>query len=203
MVDVTQSDNTLLAHAELTHPAYVEGTAVSVASWFAGMVYVYMAAIEAVSTGDDPPFILIQVSYDASGDDNWVPTNLRFALDANVTPALANLTATEPVDETTIALDDTTGLETEDKVYIEDTTTLADSEWHMLARVNAGTDVELLSGLRVEKDSADDLHDACLIEAALLDLTGVERVRAVLVHEGATGPDLHYKCLLKAATDIE
>ena len=49
MVDVTQSDNTLLAHAELTHPAYVEGTAVSVASWFAGMVYVYMAAILAAA----------------------------------------------------------------------------------------------------------------------------------------------------------
>ena len=202
MVDVTQADVTLLAHAALTHPAYFEGTAQSVASYFEGTVYVYIAPIESVSTGDDPPYLLIQISPDSSGDDNWI-TILRFTMNANVTPALANLTATEPVDETTIAVDDTTGLAAEDNVYIQDTTTLEDSEWHELARANAGASVELLSGLRVEKDSADDLFDQCLIEAAQVQLAGVDRIRAVICHEAATGPNLHYKCVLKAATDIE
>ena len=105
------------------------------------------------------------------------------------------MTATEPIGETTLAVASTTGFAVDDVLYIQDTTTLADSEWARLKTFVANTNIQLIDGLTVQKDSADVIWNDARVWVVPLDLNGIESYRVVWTHEGATGANGHVKVL--------
>jgi hypothetical protein len=113
------------------------------------------------------------------------------------------LTATEPIGETVMAMASTTNLAVGDYIYIKDDTDVASSEWHEIVAVATNTSITLMDGLAVEKVANDDVYDQAQRFSIGVDCAGFKRIRAVVVHQAATGSDMRVKCTAVAATDIE
>lgn len=201
MADYTQTNVEVLDKQAMTHPASVVGSAVSVAGYLGGTVYIYQANIETtanLAAGLD--YIQLQVSPEASGNA-WYPY-ATFAPSTTASESEA-LTATEPVGETVLALASTTNLDASDYVYLLDNAGVDASEWAQIVSIVANTSVTIASGLIAEKNNADVLYDQACRWAVSLDFAGVSRIRVVVVHQGATGSDWHVWATMTAATAIE
>ena len=112
------------------------------------------------------------------------------------------MTATEPIGETVLAVVATAGFVATDLLYIQDTGTLADSEWARCQEIVANTSINLIDGLTTQKDSADVIWNDANVWAAQLDLTAVTRLRVVFQHEGTTGANVHVKALMVTGDSI-
>lgn len=200
MADLTQSKSTIIAHQLLTHPNMIEGTPVAVASYLSGTITIKIANIEAIANADGVA-VIVQGSFDASGDDAWFEL-ISFVGSITVAEVEA-LTATEPVTETSIAVASTTNLVVLDDIYIQDASVVADGEWHKIMRVVTNTNIVIDYGLAVENDSSDFLYTEADIFTAYLILEGLARVNVLVVHEAATGSNLHVLAEGLFATDIE
>lgn len=203
MVDFTQSEVTLLSHQLITHAAdgvAVTGTAQAVASWIEGTVTVWHSNIEITANATGVSYIL-EGSFKSSGDLFWFP--LVEFVSSTTAVALEALTATEPIAEKVIAVASTTGISSNQLIYIKDGTTLANSEWHRSASFVANTSVTMYDGMTVQKDSGDTMYFDAEIFSTSINLSGVSRVRMLANHPAATGSDIHFKSTMLAATDIE
>lgn len=185
----------VLAHQAATHPTTIVGSAISCLTKRAATVFLYHAYVEATAD-TNPGKFLVQVRPDAgdgSATEHWI-TVVELAA-KGTTPDTEAMTATEPVGETTLACASTTGFAVEDELYIQDTTTLADSEWAKCKTFVANTNIQLIDGLTVQKDSADVIWNDASKFVVSLDLNGIESFRVVWTHEGATGANGHVKAL--------
>ena len=201
MSDLTQSaTQTILTHQLLTHPGMLEGTPVAVASYLSGVITVKLANIEAIANAVGPA-VIIQGSFETSGDDAWV--DLIESTGSTVIAEVEVLTATEPVTETVIACASTTNLVVGDTIYISDASVVADGEWHRVVKVTTNTSITIDYGLAVEKDSADSIHTEADIFTAYINCEGLKRVNVLVVHEAATGSNMHVLAEGVFATDIE
>ena len=200
MADFTQSaTQTLLAHQEITHPANVVGTPVSCAGWLAVQITAWLANIEVTANATGVTFI-IQGSIEASGND-WIDL-LRFT--GSTTAAETEVfTATEPIGETVLAVASTTNLVVGDLIYLKDDTGVAESEWAEIVAVATNASVTIMDGLITAKVANDDIYDQAQRFSTLVLCEGLKRIRAAVVHQAATGSDLHVKCTAVAATAIE
>ena len=202
MADLTQSaTQTIISHQALTHAAMLEGTPVAVATYLSGTITVRVANVETTANATGV-MVWIQGSFETSGDDAWfMLMKFRGSTAAAETEAM---TATEPVGEVVLACASTTNLVVEDLVYIQDASVVADGEWHQIVAIDANASITIDYGLAVEKDSSDFIWtEADIFTFHLSDLGGLKRVNVLVVHEAATGANLHVLAEGVFATDME
>lgn len=200
MADLTQSATLeLLEHQEITHPGNVVGPDVNCATWLSIQITVWLASIETTANAAGVAVIL-QGSSETSGND-W------FDLYRFTGPTVASetevMTATEPTGEKVLAVASTTNLTVGDLIYIKDDTAVTDGEWHEIVAVVTNTSVAIMDGLAVEKVANDDIYDQASRWSIRIELDGIKRIRACVVHQAATGSDQRVKVTGVAATDIE
>ncbi len=205
MADYTKSaEADLIAHQAVTHPNTILSSDTDVSSDLGVTIICYHAIIEATANTNSGSF-LIQVSTakpNGTKDESWV-TVVEFVTGTD-TGQVDNLNGGgEPQGETTIALDDTTDHAAGDWVYIQDTTTETDSEWCLTQSVDAGTAIDIVDGLAVAKDDDDDCWLFAEVFTCYLDLTAVNRIRVIYMHEGGTGADTAIWVKMSKGTDIE
>jgi hypothetical protein len=185
----------VLAHQAATHPTTIVGSAIDCRTKRAAVVFLFHGYVEATAD-TNPGKFLVQVRPDAgdgTATEHWITVVELPA--KGTTPDTEAMTATEPVAETVMAVAATAGFAVEDELYIQDTTTLADSEWAKLRTLTTNTSLTLVDGLTVQKDSADVIWNDASKFVVSLDLNGIESFRVVWTHEGATGANGHVKAL--------
>lgn len=210
MADVTQSPATLLSHQLLTNAATaaglsVVGTEVDVRTWIAARAYLYHALIEAATNSPGVEYKLQgRWSTGASVDEDWVDL-LVFTSNTNAGVA-SEISGSEAAGQTTIAVDAdptatfTPGIE----IYIEDTGTLANSEWGRVAISATAADIiTLVDGLTNAKDAADTIWSGAQTFQGVVDLSGISWVRMIVQGFDTTGADIHFKAEMVAFTDFE
>lgn len=184
---------TILTHQAVTHPDTAKGSVQDVSTKISTLIAMFHASVEAAAN-TNPGSFLLQVSASSSGDEDWV-TVRKFTVQVSTADTEA-MTATEPAAETVLAVASTTGFAAEDKLYIQDTGTLADSEWALCQEIVTNTSINLVDGLTSEKDSSDVIWNDAEIFFAQLDLSSVGRLRVVFQHEGAAGANVHVKAMM-------
>lgn len=185
----------VLAHQAVTHPVTVVGSAIDVSTARRVRLFLFHAYVEATADTNYGSF-LVQVRPDAgnsSVNEHWITVAKLDAL--GTTPDTEAMTATEPAGETVLAVASTTGFVAGDLLYIQDTGTLADSEWARCKTFTTNTDIKLIDGLTTQKDSSDVIWNDASEWVIDLDVTTSEAYRVVWTHEGATGANGHVKVL--------
>lgn len=201
MSDFTQSaTQTIIGHQALTHPAMLEGTPVAVATYLSGVITIKIANVETTANATGV-MAWIQGSFETSGDDAWFDL-IKLGGSTTVAETEA-LTATEPVAETSIACASTTNLTVGDWIYLQDASVVADGEWHKIVHVEANVLIKIDYGLAVQKDSSDFIWTEADVFTVQIDCAGLKRVNVLIVHEAATGSNLHVLAEAVFATDIE
>jgi hypothetical protein len=112
------------------------------------------------------------------------------------------MTATEPAAETVLAVADDDGFVALDDIYIQDTGTLANSEWAKVQEVVTDTSITITDGLTTEKDSSDVLWGSAQRFTHNLDLFAVGRLRVIFMHEGAAGANMHVRATMVTCDSI-
>ena len=193
MATISKSYAVALAHQAVTHPATVVGSALDVSTKLAMTIDLFHAAVESAQANTNPGKFLVQKSAAASGNEDWVT---QYEFDATISTADTEaMTATEPIGETALAVASTAEFVSGDKLYIQDTGTLADSEWGLCREITATPTIDLVDGLTNQKDSSDVIWNDADTWTCYLDLTGVGRVRVLFMHEGAVGANCHIKAM--------
>lgn len=185
----------VLAHQAAVHPTTIVGSAIDARTKRAALLFLYHGYVEATAD-TNPGKFLVQVRPDAgdgTATEHWI-TAVELAA-KGTTPDTEAMTATEPVGETVMAVASTAGFVVEDLLYIQDTGTLADSEWAKLRSLVTNTSLTLIDGLTNQKDSADVIWNDASTFIVPLNLNGCESFRVVWIHEGATGANGHVKAL--------
>lgn len=184
----------VIAHQAVTHPGTVVGSAQDVSTKFAASLFLDHALVEAAANTNAPTW-LVQVSAESSGNEDWL-TIVQLQLNETGTPATEAMTATEAAAETVMAVASTTGFVAMDTIYLQDTGTLADSEWNLVQEIVTNTSINLLDGLTNGKDSSDVIWGEAERNIIHLDLTSIARVRVVYMHEGAVGANAHIRATM-------
>lgn len=177
------------------HPTTIVGSAIDCRTKRAATLFLYHGYVEAAAD-TNPGRFLVQVRPDAgdgAATEHWVTVLSLAAL--GTTPDTEAMTATEPVAETVLAVAATLNFAVDDELYIQDTGTLADSEWATCKKFTVDTSIELIDGLTNQKDSADVIWNDASKWAVSIDLNGIESFRVVWQHQGATGANGHVKVL--------
>jgi len=203
MADYTQSaTQTIISHQALTHPGMLEGTPVACATYLSGTITTRIANVE-VTANATGVMVWVQGSFETSGDDAWFNlATFRGSTTAAETEALNG--GGEPQAETVIAVASTANLLVEDYIYIQDASVVADGEWHYITNVTTNTSISIDYGLAVAKDDSDFIWtEADCFICHLQDLGGLKRVNTIVVHEAATGSNLHVLSEGVFATDLE
>ncbi len=106
------------------------------------------------------------------------------------------MTAIEPIGETVLAVAATAGFVALDKLYIQDTVTVVNSEWALCQEIVLNTSINLVDGLTNAKDGADIIRNDADIWTFVLDVSSSKRIRVLFIHEGTAGADCHIKGLM-------
>lgn len=184
-----------MSHQAAVHPTTIVGSAIDCRTKRSALVFLYHAYVEATAD-TNPGRFLVQVRPDdgaGSVNANWVTVFVGRA--KGTTPDSEAMTATEPIGETVLACASTTGFAVEDELYIQDTGTLADSEWATCKTFVSNTNIQLIDGLTVQKDNADVIWNDASKWVVPLDLSDCEAFRVVWQHEGTTGANGHVKAI--------
>lgn len=189
----------VISHQAITHPDTVKSSAIDVSTKLAATLFLFWASVEAAANTNAGSF-LIFASAASSGDEDW--TLIRRVITPGGTAATEAMTATEPVAETVLACASTTGFAAGDVLYVQDTGTLADSEWNWCQEIVTNTSINLLWGLTNQKDNADVIWNAAMVAAVELDLSAISRLMVVFQHEGATGANGHIKATMVSADSL-
>jgi hypothetical protein len=192
----TKTDSVeIIAHQAAVHPTTISSSIINVATKRRVSLFLYHAYVEATADTNPGRFV-VEVRPDdgaSSTNENWV---IKWQGRAKgTTPDTEAMTATEPVGETSLAVASTTGFAIEDLLYIQDTGTLADSEWGICKKFVANTNIQLLHGLTNQKDAADVIWNDASAWNIELDLDAHESFQVHWQHEGTTGANGHIKVL--------
>lgn len=185
----------VLAHQAATHPTTIVGSAIDCRTKYRATIFLFHGYIEATAD-TNPGKFLVQLRPDAgdgSATEHWI-TVAELTV-KGTTPDTEAMTATEPQGETVMAVSSTAGFAVEDLLYIEDTGTLADSEWAQARVITTNTSITLVDGLTNQKDSSDVIWNDASKFVVDVDLSAAESFRVVWMHEGATGANGHIKAL--------
>lgn len=196
VITPTKTDSVdVLAHQTAVHPVTIKGSAIDCRTKRAVTIFLYHGYVEAAAD-TNPGKFLVQVRPDAgdgTATEHWL-TVAEFTA-KGTTPDTEAMTATEPVAETVLAVAATAGFVAGDILYVQDTGTLADSEWGLCQEIVTNTNIQLVDGLTVQKDSADVIWNDGSTFVCSLDLNAVESFRVVWSHEGAAGANGHVKAV--------
>lgn len=200
MADYTQAAvDTLLTHQAITHPGTVVGTAVSVATNLFASAWVQVGRVETVT----PVQITIKIQATPEGADNEDWQDL-IVWRTNTTGAdNETLSGVEAVGATVLNVAATAGFEAEQYIYIQDTGVVTDGEWAEVQEIVTNTSIDILDGLKNAKDGADIIYNEAERFKININCAALSRVRAVVIHEAATGPNIHVIGKLLRVTAIE
>lgn len=204
MADYTVSAQfDLIAHQEHTHSTTakaITGTARTSTDMLGVLIHMHHGFVEA-GANTNPGSFYVQTRL-STGDDEWV--NVAQFTTTDATTVSEAMTATEPVGEVTLACASTTGFANGDLIYVQDTTTATDSEWHQVDHIVTNTSIDILEdGLVVQKDSSDVIFSDAEHFSMYLDLAGVADYRVVYLHNGAVGMNTAVWVTGIEVTDIE
>jgi hypothetical protein len=192
MATIAKSYAVALAHQAVTHPATVKGSVLDVSTKMAITLIMYHASVEATAN-TNPGKFLVQISGAASGDEDWETVG---EFDVTVSTADTEaMIAAEGAGETVLAVAATAGFVANDKLYIQDTSVVADGEWGRCEKIVTDASINLLYGLTNAKDSADVIWNDADRFVWSRDVTSIGRIRVVFQHEGATGANCHIKAM--------
>lgn len=186
-------ETNVLTHQAAVHPTTIVGSAIDCRTKRQAILFLFHGYVEAAAD-TNPGRFLVQVRPDSgegSENEHWITIAELYA--AGTTPDTEAMTATEPVGETTLAVASTSGFAVGDELYIQDTGTLDASEWATLKTFVNNTNIQLIDGLKTQKDSSDVIWNDARKWVIPLDLNGIESFRVVWTHEGATGANGHVK----------
>jgi hypothetical protein len=201
MADFTQAAIAdALAHQEVTHPNSVYGSSITpTAGALWAQIHMHHGFIEA-GANTNPASFYIQTNLGTS-KESWVTVAQFTATSATV--VLENLTATEPIDETVLAVASTTGFAANDYIYVHDVNTAANSEWHQVDKIVSNTSIDIIGGLVVAKDTSDNVYSDAENFSMLLDLSGAVRWRVNYKSEGSSAMNTAIWVRYIEVTDIE
>lgn len=200
MADITQAKATFISHQALAHAGMLEGTPAAVATYLEGTITIKVANVETTANAEGVR-AWIQGSFETSGDDAWFDL---ITLDGTKTAAETEaMTATEPAAETVLACASTTNLVVGDWIYVQDASVVADGEWHKIVAVDTNASITIAYGLANEKDSSDFIWTEADVWTLHIKCEGLKRINVLVVHEAATGSNLHVLAEGVFATDIE
>lgn len=185
----------VLAHQAATHPVTIKGSAIDCRTKRRVEIHLFHGYVEATAD-TNPGSFLVQKRPDAgdgSATEHWITVETFTA--RGTSPDTEAMTATEPAGETVLACASTTGFVAGDILYVQDTGTLADSEWGLCQEIVTNTNIQLVDGLTTQKDSSDVIWNDASTWVCTLDLEANESFRVVWMHEGATGANGHVKAL--------
>lgn len=185
----------ILAHQAAVHPITIISDPIDCSDIISALIFLYHGYVEATADTNYGKFI-VQVRPDegnSAENENWVDVKEFTA--KGVTPASEQLTATEPIGEKILAVASTTGFTVGDDLYIQDVGTLLDSEWGKLKTLVTNTNLQLIDGLKTQKDSSDIVFNGASMFCYPLNLEYVKSFRVIWTHEGATGANGHIKAL--------
>ncbi len=171
-----------------------QGTLKSFTMDVAGMdrvaIHLNHAFVE-VQANTNPGSFFVQGSpHDADGISNDWTDIVQFTV-SNGTALSEPVNATEPATETAIAMAADPGLTVEGLVYIQNTATIDESEWHQVQQT-AATVLTLVDGLRFEQTNADSIIFSLAEKfIAEFSVAAFRRVRVVFNHQGAIGTNVH------------
>lgn len=204
MADPTKTANrTLISHQAISLDNVVVGSELDVSTFFSADVVIYHANIGITANASGTKY-LIQASVVASGNEDWV-TIASHTTDTNAANK-ANIAGNESIGDKVIGVGtgEQSGFATGDLIYIQDTGALANSEWNAVDDNSTADQIDILDGLTVAKDSADDIFDEAEVVAIHLDLDGIQRIRCVVNHRiSATGSTIHTKVIAGTMDTIE
>lgn len=194
-----------IAKEAITHPGV--GTPIDITvtdGAIAAYIWIYHASVEATAN-TNPGWFSIQTKGDPAGTEGSWSEVARFTA-TTTAAALANITATEPVNETTMATTSGEGdsaLTDGELVYIEDATGISSGEYHWISdRSPTATTVLLAEGLDFEKQSGDDIWSQADAWQYILSLAGVTEWRVAFFHRAGTGANVHIWAQYREVTDF-
>lgn len=204
MADYTRSLQTLLSHQSLALSNTVTGTAVSCADALMGWVYLYHANVGTTANASGTTY-RIQTTPDAAGTLSWVTLPGGTIVTGTTAANQALISGSEGIGDSDWAVGSTTGFSVGQNIYVRDVGTLANSEWHIIRSIAAGTAIRAFDGLSSTKTTNDEIYNqAERYIIAIPDLGGgAERIRINVQHQSATGSTIHFKASVLLGTDIE
>jgi len=186
---------TAFTHTAATLSGLTIGGDKDVKTSLSAIVYIYHAAVETVTPLGTEYKIQIRGTTGATSDEDWA-TFLTHTTGLTAAVA-AEIAGNEAAGQTSIDVDaDPTAASVRGAdIYVQDTTTVADSEWAEVDFSVTGTPhtVNLVDGLTNAKDSADTIWTQAEKRALYIPLDGVSFIRCIVQHIGATGPNIEFK----------
>lgn len=154
-----------------------QGTPTDVSTKLGGTVFISFGRLAATAAGAGVN-IRIEASAEDSGDSDWYP--LAVFTTAYAAVEAEDMTATEPVGETVLAVASTTNLTAGDVIFIENAT-IGNSEWHRIKAISAGASVtiEEVSGLAFQQTNTSNIFDGAEHFVAQLSFVAIKRIRVV------------------------
>lgn len=184
----------ILTHQAVIHPNSVVGTTQDVTDIKAAIIVLFHASIEVATANTNPGKFLVQVLGYGDGNEHWATI---YEFDATISTADSEaMIATEPIGETVLAVANTGGFTSLDKLYIQDTGTLLNSEWALCDSIIGGASINLIDGLTTAKDNADIIWNDADIFTCQLDLRSIGSIRVLFIHQGTAGANVHIQGLM-------
>ena len=190
----------VIAHQAITHPGTVVGSALDVSTVFQATLFLDHALVEAAAN-TNPPSWYIQASAQSSGNEEWV-TLLELPLSENGTPATEAVGTDVGQGASIIPVLSTAGFVSKDEIYIQDTGTLANSEWGKIQEIVTDTGITVLDGMTTAKDASDVIWGDAERNIVTVNVASIARLRVVYLHEGATGANSHIRATMTTEDSI-
>lgn len=148
-------------------------------------------AIVETQVNTNPGSFFVQGSpHEASGISNDWTDIAQFTV-SNGTALSEPVNATEDAGETAIAMAADPGYAVEELVYIQNTSAIDTSEWHLVQQTAANV-LTLVDGLRFQQTNADSvIFNLAEKFVAEFSVSAYRRVRVVYNHQGAVGANVH------------
>jgi len=190
-----------MAHVEVDHPESVFGSSITPTAGALWAVIHMHHALREVGDNANPQSFFVQTNLGTT-DESWT-TVAQFTATDDSTIVTEAMTATEASAEVAMAVASTTDFLANDYIYIQDTTTAANSEWHQIDRIQADAFIHLTAGLVTGKDNADIIWSNAETFTMTLDLSGISRWRVIYKSEGAAAMNSAIWVRYIEVTDIE
>ena len=200
MASITKTtDIDILVHTLMVHDTNFKkvGASQDVGTKLSATVVIYHANVETIANVD-PVQYLVQITPYASGNEGW-DTIARFDTGTEL-PVTATISGAEADDSLAVASN--TGFDKGDIIYIQDTGTLADSEWAQVTNLPDATTINIVDSLTNAKDSSDVIFTQAEKFTAEINLTSITRIRVIALHLTGTGSNIHNKALMITGDSI-
>lgn len=182
---------TVIALVAVTNPSYVQSNEIPIDSTISISLGLFVGRV-AATADTNPATYYVERNMNATGDEGW-ESMLSFKPVA-ATAATEALDAIAAAGQKVITVASTTGFVAGDQVYVEDTVTIGNGEFHTVDSISAGVSITLRDNLVTAKPASAVIWGAAdWFPVTNLDLSSVKRLRVTYDNRGATAVTTHIK----------